>query len=263
MYFMFGYLLLLPILFFSFHALTLATAALVPARQNQGVQWEIAIACRKTMKQHLKISSELCTKSKICLYAHTLWLRKDKEALEMIERAIIADRKNPLPLYQKANILLSMDNLDGALEVLQELKEHAPQGSSVYPLMGRTHKGVTCEMRCIEVATSLSSIDIDVTVTYGKIKESSKDASDVIQLTSEAIGFATYLLSQRNNYMSLIGYQVFEVLIYGSFIFLGLASFCRDRQIDVRQKPARVGRLQFLIFCGVGECKSYLFLSSY
>lgn len=79
---------------------------------------------------------------------------------------------------------------------------------------------------CILVAghswVPYSSIDIDVTVTYGKIKESSKDASDVIQLTSEAIGFATYLLSQRNNYMSLIGYQVFEVLIYGSFIFLGL-----------------------------------------
>ncbi|KAI5667806.1 hypothetical protein M9H77_17659 [Catharanthus roseus] len=67
-------------------------------------------------------------------------LKKDKEALEMIERAIIADRKNPLPLYQKANILLSMDNLDGALEVLEELKEYAPRESSVYALMGRIYK---------------------------------------------------------------------------------------------------------------------------
>lgn len=58
----------------------------------------------------------------------------------MMEKAIIADKKNPLPLYQKANILLSMDNLDGALEVLEELKEYAPRESSVYALMGRTYK---------------------------------------------------------------------------------------------------------------------------
>lgn len=70
----------------------------------------------------------------------SLFWQKDKEALEMIERAIIADRKNPLPLYQKANILLSMDNLDGALEVLEELKEYAPRESSVYALMGRIYK---------------------------------------------------------------------------------------------------------------------------
>lgn len=58
----------------------------------------------------------------------------------MMEKAIIADKKNPLPLYQKANILLSMDNLDGALEVLEELKEYAPRESSVYALMGRIYK---------------------------------------------------------------------------------------------------------------------------
>lgn len=58
----------------------------------------------------------------------------------MMERAILADKKNPLPLYQKANILVSMENLDGALAVLEELKEYAPCESSVYALMGRIYK---------------------------------------------------------------------------------------------------------------------------
>lgn len=58
----------------------------------------------------------------------------------MMEKAIIADKKNPLPLYQKANILVSMENFDGALEVLEELKEYAPRESSVYALMGRIYK---------------------------------------------------------------------------------------------------------------------------
>ncbi|KAL3631786.1 Cell division cycle protein 27 B [Castilleja foliolosa] len=53
-------------------------------------------------------------------------LKRNNEALEMMEKAILADKKNPLPLYQKANILVSMSNLDGALAVLEELKEYAP-----------------------------------------------------------------------------------------------------------------------------------------
>ncbi|XP_047939713.1 cell division cycle protein 27 homolog B [Salvia hispanica] len=67
-------------------------------------------------------------------------LRRNDEALEMMERAVLADKKNPLPRYQKANILLSMDNLDGALAVLEELKEYAPCESSVYALMGNIYK---------------------------------------------------------------------------------------------------------------------------
>ncbi|XP_041995281.1 cell division cycle protein 27 homolog B-like isoform X2 [Salvia splendens] len=67
-------------------------------------------------------------------------LRRNDEALEMMERAVLADKENPLPRYQKANILLSMDNLDGALAVLEELKEYAPCESSVYALMGNIYK---------------------------------------------------------------------------------------------------------------------------
>lgn len=58
----------------------------------------------------------------------------------MMEKAILADKKNPLPMYQKANILLSLERLDEALLVLEELKEYAPRESSVYALMGKIYK---------------------------------------------------------------------------------------------------------------------------
>lgn len=58
----------------------------------------------------------------------------------MIEKAILADPKNPLPLYQKANILLSLERYDEALMNLDQLKECAPQETSVYALMGKIYK---------------------------------------------------------------------------------------------------------------------------
>ncbi|KAJ0455840.1 putative tetratricopeptide-like helical domain superfamily [Helianthus annuus] len=58
----------------------------------------------------------------------------------MMEKAIIADTKNPLPMYQKATILVMMEEFDDALTVLEELKEYAPHESSVYALMGKIYK---------------------------------------------------------------------------------------------------------------------------
>ncbi|KAJ7969551.1 Cell division cycle protein 27 like B [Quillaja saponaria] len=69
---------------------------------------------------------------------HTL--KRSEEALVMMEKAILADKKNPLPMYQKANILMNLEKCDDALEVLEELKEYAPRESSVYALMGRIYK---------------------------------------------------------------------------------------------------------------------------
>lgn len=57
-----------------------------------------------------------------------------------MERAILADKKNPVPMYHKANILMSLERFDEALEVLEELKEYAPRESSVYALMGKIYK---------------------------------------------------------------------------------------------------------------------------
>uniref|UniRef100_A0A7N0U2G3 Uncharacterized protein n=1 Tax=Kalanchoe fedtschenkoi TaxID=63787 RepID=A0A7N0U2G3_KALFE len=67
-------------------------------------------------------------------------LQKSAEALEMMDKAIEADKKNPLPMYQKANIFVSMEYYEEALQVLEELKEFAPSESSVYALMGRIYK---------------------------------------------------------------------------------------------------------------------------
>ncbi|WJX80905.1 Cell division cycle protein 27 B, variant 2 [Trifolium repens] len=67
-------------------------------------------------------------------------LKRSEEALMVMEKAISADEKNPVPMYQKANILMSLEKFDEALEVLEELKEYAPRESSVYALMGRIYK---------------------------------------------------------------------------------------------------------------------------
>ncbi|XP_022754989.1 cell division cycle protein 27 homolog B-like isoform X2 [Durio zibethinus] len=67
-------------------------------------------------------------------------LKKSEDAIKIMDRAILADRKNPLPMYQKANILMSLEKFDDALEVLEELKEYAPRESSVYALMGKIYK---------------------------------------------------------------------------------------------------------------------------
>lgn len=58
----------------------------------------------------------------------------------IMEKAILADKKNPLPMYQKANILVSLEKFDEALEALEELKEYAPRESSIYALMGKIYK---------------------------------------------------------------------------------------------------------------------------
>ncbi|GMI92728.1 HOBBIT [Hibiscus trionum] len=67
-------------------------------------------------------------------------LKKSEDAIKIMDRAILADKKNPLPMYQKANILMSLEKFDDALEVLEELKEYAPRESSVYALMGKIYK---------------------------------------------------------------------------------------------------------------------------
>ncbi|GMH08987.1 hypothetical protein Nepgr_010827 [Nepenthes gracilis] len=67
-------------------------------------------------------------------------LKRNEEALMIMEKAILADKKNPLPMYQKAIVLVGMEKLDEALEVLEELKEYAPRECSVYALMGKIYK---------------------------------------------------------------------------------------------------------------------------
>ncbi|KAM1046959.1 hypothetical protein TB2_025914 [Malus domestica] len=42
-------------------------------------------------------------------------LKRSEEALVMMENAVRADKKNPLPMYHKASILMSLEKFDEAL----------------------------------------------------------------------------------------------------------------------------------------------------
>ncbi|XP_058187080.1 cell division cycle protein 27 homolog B-like isoform X2 [Rhododendron vialii] len=94
-------------------------------------------------EHHFRMAFQINPRSSVIMsYLGTAFhaLKKNDEAFEMMEKAILADKKNPLPMYQKANILVSIEKFDEALKVLEELKEYAPQESSVYALMGKIYK---------------------------------------------------------------------------------------------------------------------------
>ena len=54
-------------------------------------------------------------------------LRRTGDALELLQRAVALDAKNPLAKYEKASVLLSDDKFQEALEELEELKTVAPR----------------------------------------------------------------------------------------------------------------------------------------
>ncbi|EOA33148.1 hypothetical protein CARUB_v10016489mg [Capsella rubella] len=65
--------------------------------------------------------------------------KRNDEALKMMEKAKLTDAKNPLPKYYKANILASLGDYHNAQKELEELKECAPQESSVHALLGKIY----------------------------------------------------------------------------------------------------------------------------
>ncbi|XP_018488588.2 cell division cycle protein 27 homolog A isoform X2 [Raphanus sativus] len=68
--------------------------------------------------------------------------KRNDEALKMMEKAIVADARNPISKYFKANILANLGDYHKALKVLEELKDSAPQESSVHALLGKIYKQV-------------------------------------------------------------------------------------------------------------------------
>ncbi|KFK38984.1 hypothetical protein AALP_AA3G185000 [Arabis alpina] len=84
--------------------------------------------------------------------------KRNDEALKMIEKAIIADVRNPLPKYYKANILISLSDYRKAQKVLEELKECAPQESSVHVVLGNIYK----ELKLYEKAVLHFGIALDL-----------------------------------------------------------------------------------------------------
>ncbi|XP_027188526.1 cell division cycle protein 27 homolog B-like isoform X2 [Cicer arietinum] len=94
-------------------------------------------------EHHFRMAFQINPRSSVILsYLGTALhaLKRSEEALVVMEKAILADKKNPVPMYQKANILMSLEKFDEALKVLEELKEYAPRESSVYALMGNIYK---------------------------------------------------------------------------------------------------------------------------
>ncbi|CAM0909972.1 unnamed protein product [Alopecurus aequalis] len=67
-------------------------------------------------------------------------LKRNEDALEMMDKAIFSDKKNPLPKYQKALILVGLKKYPEALDELERLREVAPRESSMYALMGKIYK---------------------------------------------------------------------------------------------------------------------------
>ncbi|KAL3694343.1 hypothetical protein R1sor_007994 [Riccia sorocarpa] len=94
-------------------------------------------------------------------------LKKNAEALALLEQAIVADVKNPLPKYQKANVLMSEERYEDALAELEQLKEVAPRESSVFFLMGKIYKRLDLPERamyhfCIALDLKPSTTDVNL-----------------------------------------------------------------------------------------------------
>ena len=61
-------------------------------------------------------------------------------AMELLQRAIVLDGRNPLARYEMAAVLMSIENYEQALAQLEQLQEIAPKEASVFFLMGRIYK---------------------------------------------------------------------------------------------------------------------------
>ncbi|XBI11823.1 hypothetical protein VPH35_138801 [Triticum aestivum] len=94
-------------------------------------------------------------------------LKRDEDALEMMEKAIFSDKKNPLPKYQKALILVGLQKYQEALDELERLREIAPHESSMYALMGKIYKQLNIldkAVFCFGVALDLKPPAADLAI---------------------------------------------------------------------------------------------------
>lgn len=116
-----------------------------------------------------------------------------------MDKAIIADKKNPLPMYQKANILMSLERFDEALAVLEEVKEYSPRESSVYALMGKIYK----RRNMHEKAMLHFGFALD-------LKPSATDVATIKVIWAYFLFFQLYLAPrEQKNFALLIPYHLF------------------------------------------------------
>eukprot|EP00252_Welwitschia_mirabilis_P028063 TRINITY_DN9957_c0_g1_i1.p1 TRINITY_DN9957_c0_g1~~TRINITY_DN9957_c0_g1_i1.p1 ORF type:complete len:280 (-),score=55.45 TRINITY_DN9957_c0_g1_i1:199-975(-) len=76
-------------------------------------------------------------------------LQKSEKALEFLEQSALTDPKNPLPRFEKANVLFSLERYDEALEELELLKQVAPHESTVYSLTAKIYKRLNIPERAM------------------------------------------------------------------------------------------------------------------
>ncbi|KAL5199684.1 hypothetical protein ABZP36_020887 [Zizania latifolia] len=94
-------------------------------------------------------------------------LKRNEDALQMMDKAIFADKKNPLPKYQKALILLGLQKYPESLDELERLKEIAPHESSMYALLGKIYKQLNIldkAVFCFGIALDLKPPAADVAI---------------------------------------------------------------------------------------------------
>lgn len=101
----------------------------------------------------------------------SLLMQNNGDALHLLEQAVLADPKNPLPKYQKANVLVSDERYEDALKELEFLNEVAPRESSVFFLMGKIYKRLNMPEQamhhfCIALDLKPSSADVNLIKVY-------------------------------------------------------------------------------------------------
>jgi len=109
-------------------------------------------------------------------------------------------------MYQKANILLSLERCDEALKNLEQLKEIAPRESSIYALMGKTYKRLNMH----EKAMFYFGVALD-------LNPPAADVATIKVLHSEfdlwVCPFILLLLSGTCIYLRLEVYEITTVLL--------------------------------------------------
>ena len=101
-------------------------------------------------------------------------LKRTGDALELLQKAVSLDAKNPLAKYEKASVLLSDDRFQEALEELEELKTVAPREASVFFLMGRIYKKLGLADQAMvnfSVALDLKPASADVNLIKSAIEK--------------------------------------------------------------------------------------------
>mmetsp|Transcript_7008 Transcript_7008/g.25848 ORF Transcript_7008/g.25848 Transcript_7008/m.25848 type:complete len:818 (-) Transcript_7008:193-2646(-) len=92
---------------------------------------------------HFKKAKDINPRSSVlfcCLGMASHKLKRNNEALQLLETAITMDSKNPLAKFEKASVLMSMELYHEAIQELEALKDQAPREASVYFQMGKIYK---------------------------------------------------------------------------------------------------------------------------